>query len=588
MKGDTALGCVVGATMMRLGLLPARFPEKFVRALMSRAPLGIISDTSALALGSFGHALAARGANATHAAIPDQVFMELHKQREEHGGKPKGDSVGARARQRAQATASARVVRRLKKTHVLHTARPADPLVRFLGSNVGSSLDDECDGERDEGDGKNIGANAQRDRLILEAVRAHRNQLGKVRLWLLTNDAKLAAHGTLEGFDVALCEDTHRASKELVTSPFIDPWTLNLRHVRLQLFLEELAWIFGGVGVIEPGAREGWQVGVPSEGHDCTHLEGNSKALWARVGKLSGRKVEGHEEPVAPPRPPSPPPPPLGGSGAEGLSGGADEVTPHRRAPSAAALVKIIVGLQLGRPWTLQGKERRRHASYLRALGWIEGADDHEALTPRGAALAERWRALSSADVDAWADWLRDAAADVVKLGSQRAVRRAMDRSGVPSNAEAVAAVMGWSVEDVKTQLRLGNAFGALLVTSQAVWRTPWCDVRAASDALDQEARSRLAGEASLGGLQVGELLRSVQGKVPMGLPLFRQCLSTLITSRRLVAGGATEDRGDEMAALVPGDMELHVAEYLAVDLKRGDWILPGHACQVVSLGGGA
>lgn len=589
---DTAFGAVLETTLVRLGLLPTWMPEDLVVALRKPEPLGLVTDTNALSLGSFGHALMVRGTLPTHAGIPDQVYMELHKQREMQG-RSHGDvksrerpTVGERAQRRARATAAARVVRRLGRTHVLHVARPPDPLVRFLGSTVGSSGDDE---EREDREGtdareeRNVGATVQRDRLILEAVRAHRAQLGRTKVWLLTNDAKFAAHASLEGFAVALCDRWRKWSRTLVSSPFIDPWSLSLHHRHLREVLEEFAWVFGDVAWVDPATGRGHHLDVPDDPHEQMLLECDADRLWRRLGEHRG----------APDAPPTPPSKPSAGTSAlptpVAPSVETPATVPHRRAPSAATLVTMLVELHDAVPWSQSGKERRRHTSYLRALGWIEGEDDGEVLTDRGRALAQRWRALASDEsVDAWAQWLRDAAADHSKLEPQTDLSRALSHGDAPTTLEDLAASLGWSENDVKTQVRLGNACGSILQIQQSVWATPWRDGRAARTALLAEVKALLDREDAIGGVRVGQVLVSVQGRFRMGLPAFREALVSLISDGSIVPGGATEDTGDPVGVLVPRDNDGVVAEYRTIDLRRGDWILPGRACQVVTLGRGA
>jgi hypothetical protein len=583
---------VLETTLVRIGLLPTWMPDALVVALRDPEPLGLVTDTNALSLGSFGHALRVRGSLPTHAGIPDQVYMELHKQREMQGisrvpREPSSSrpTIGERARSRAQATAAARVVRRLGVTHVLHVARPPDPLVRFLGSSVGSPEDDEDPRETPEParrDERHVGATVQRDRLILEAVRAHRAQLGRTKVWLITNDAKFAAHASLEGFEVALCDRWRAWSRTLVTSPLIDPWGLSLHHVPLQTVLEEFAWVFGEVAWARMGTKRGARLSVPEGAHEQMLLECDAGRLWRRLGAFTAPD-EGLPPPSAPPSVGDAP------TVESPMSGGPTVAVPHRRAPSAGTTVSMMVDLHEGRPWSQSGKERRRHTSFLRALGWIEGEDDHETLTVRGRSLAHRWRELIAVEsVEAWAGWLQDAARDVARLDPQVEIGRALAGARALTSLEELATSVGWSQSDVDAQVRFGHAFGVLLQWQQGVLSTPWRGAQAARDALLAEVGTLLGGASAIGGVRVGELLVAVQNRLRMGLPAFRAALASLVSEDLLSPGGATEDTGDGVGALIPRDNEGGVAEYRRVDLRRGDWILPGRACQVVTFGRGA
>lgn len=270
----------------RLGLIAPRLAEPFRQALQSPKPLALIADTSALYTGVFEQAVRMRQGLPTHLAIPDQVYMELQRQREPWGAKrrdrklpstkadhldqtPPPDKQTASAGRLAPVDewlsqrrgappfmAIERVLSRLQNEsgQVLHQTRPADSLVRYFGGErgAGAEEDDLSEGAYEDGDDR-IAANFYRDRLILEAVRAEQIRLHQLPMWLVTSDEKLAVHAQLEGFLVGYGQRAQSPDPWLVGSPWVDAHTLSLRHISAGDFIAELIQQWGTVTLQEEG-----------------------------------------------------------------------------------------------------------------------------------------------------------------------------------------------------------------------------------------------------------------------------------------------------------------------------------------------
>jgi len=245
----------------RLGLLPVHFTQSFEEVLRNEAPLCIVADTNTLYHGTLTQALRLREGRATHVAIADVAMMEMQRQREkawtpsETGKRPQGAGDAAIAVESAKEpslsehwsrsavrskflAAGGRTLERLRKAgHVVHVARPQAAMVRYFGGSRDTA--DEDDGG---GDGDTVGSNLLRDRLILEAAFQQRVNLPGVQLVLLTDDALLAEQAKMEGLTVGFGWLAHSIEPRVLTSPYIDPRTLELRHVPVRDFIDELLW----------------------------------------------------------------------------------------------------------------------------------------------------------------------------------------------------------------------------------------------------------------------------------------------------------------------------------------------------------
>jgi hypothetical protein len=82
---DSQMRQIFVSIACRLGLMPVQFVERFEKALLSPEPICLVADTSSLFNGSFEQAVRLRTGKPTHLAVPDQVYMEIQRQRERSG-----------------------------------------------------------------------------------------------------------------------------------------------------------------------------------------------------------------------------------------------------------------------------------------------------------------------------------------------------------------------------------------------------------------------------------------------------------------------------------------------------------------------
>jgi hypothetical protein len=561
----------------RLGLLPVHFSAEFEERLRDAAPLCLVADTNTLYHGSLFQALSLRKAKATHVALADQVLMELQKQRETAYLKKKSTSAPAagstagtpsgappvskwerwvRASRRATCLAAGgRTLRRIREAgHIVHVARPPEAMVRYFG---GGRHAGEGDADGSDEDALLVGSNALRDRLILEAAIQQRISLPGVPVWLLTDDALLAAQAAIEGVSVgfAWLPAVSTSSPAVLTSPFFSVRSLQLHHVTVDDFLDELLWSTGNISLQREGEARALTAKLSTEKRD---------RVLSEMGESSHR-VTWTEERV------------------DGWSLGS---TVPQKSPSPKAMVAALVaGLAAPVP-TGTGDAERYVFSYLDALGWIDKSGN---LTPRGRALAQAWMGLDYADADAWAGWLDDAARDVRRLRTIAAAVAELEKAGSATDQE-VADRLGTSVRTVAAQLGLASAFGiSVRLGAKGRPAGEWTTASAEAAVLSAIRTSLASAAAGVTAVNIGKLFAFMQRTEVPAIPfhVFRRALLQLEKGGRVVFSGSVPEAGGGVVihVLRPSTTDERV-ELPQLTVGSGGSIAVGRSAKVVQLQG--
>ncbi len=561
---------VIGATS-RLGITPVRFRQSFLTALRSEDPMCLVADTSALYHGVVEAALRVRANNPTHVAVPDQVLMELQRQRENSWGSPSNppteeiapvkplDEWMADTRRYPRRVAAARSLRRIRAAgHILHLARPPQPMVRYFGG----SHDTPDVLERGEA-GTDVGPNYLRDRLILEAVYEQRAELAGVPTWLLTADANFAAHADVEGFKVGFGWRTSSLDPPIVGSPFIDPHTLNLCHVPLAAFLEELLWNWHRVTIQRNGeaSRIIWQLpgesGDNSRAHVLTELGEPGVEIRATVENCERLVLRGGAQEAASAHPPA-------------------------RLPPPHTFLKALLQLAEG-PSSAEVRDRAADP-FLRACGWSETSSGVEVASRRGIAVAKSWRSLSYSNTAATFHWFNDVRDDLLQIQSLGALASHLGQTQALGDAE-LAVKMGVSAKGtVQTQAVFANAFGLAVRVGGKTWLAKRATIGEAAVLVEKAIRERKASSESAA-VSVERVFTYLLDHQALNFVTFRAAVSELRVAGKIGVGGTSPAAGSsnsvKLRALMPTD---DGPEHNEVDLSRGASVVAGESVQVVWL----
>jgi len=540
----------------RLGLLPVQLAPSFERHLRDEKAMVLVADTNALLHGILAQALRARAGRPTHVAVADQAFMEVHRQREEASKSKRGQGPGAsalseaarwarRSDRAAYLSAARRTLERIRRNgYLTHVARPPEAMVRYLGGTRGA-VEGEERLQPDE-----VGSNALRDRLMLEAAAQHRVEMPGVPVWFVTGDARLAEQAKMEGLNVGFGWRSESLVPPLISSPCFDVYTLELRHVKATDFLEELMWTCEVVTIQRPSADHRLVGRLPTAARGLA---------LAAMGE-PGHDIVWKTEPATP------------------LETDLTSDLP-RRAPSPERLLSRLIELTVGNvdsPEPQDGEIERQADAYLKALHWIDNAGG---VTPRGNALAQCWLALGPEDAGGWVSWIRDASVDIAKLPRVARLLESLHERGDAKDDQLQKEVQE-SREAVARQLKLAHAFGLIVRIANENWA-----VRDASDeevaaAIFAVISSTIAREPNVRTASIAavfmNLLSTSTSKAPtaFSLPAFRAGILHLSNSGRIrLSGGSPATSRAKMRTLVR-DGE-HGVDHREVDLGRGDFLVP-------------
>jgi hypothetical protein len=546
----------------RLGLMPIHFLKRFEEALLSIKPICLVADTSSLFNGSLEQALHLRSGKPTHLAIPDQVYMEIQRQRESKPlSKEESNSTSDDANKEKpiilrellresyshnRQISTVRALRRIEKQSglIVHTVRPPEAMVRYFGSERGSAIDDENKSERLAWDSPNY----HRDRLILEAVRNQRVLLPNIPVWLVTGDANFAIQADVEGFQVGYSWLPSVPNVRMITSPYIEPRTLTPYHLPVEAFLEEWLWYWKNITLQLSGntKRESWT--LPDK-RERFRLELNDL----------GTECIKTEKPKSCPR----------RSAAQVLNS-----LPPSTIPLKAPLPdKLLDGLQ-----ALADKQNEQITitpdikSYLQALGWAQNST--MSLTAKGKDLITRWNQLNREKVIEWCEWIRDAGNDFLRLEPQKQFQKALPSFGSKGKDE-LAKDLGISKGNVDSQSILANAFGIGVRINSKSWKTPWKTQQEAAN-LILNTTFQLKDTTS-SGVQVGKVLATLlNSTTPLSLANFRLGLFQLVKSGKIEVNGTSPEKHIKIKVLIPND------GLQEIDLGAGDFLIPGKSCQFI------
>ncbi len=539
----------------RLGLMPVHLVEKFETALLSPEPICLVADTSSLFNGSFEQAVRLRAGKPTHLAVPDQVYMEIQRQRERASIYSKKtdhkmlDWLAELRFQRLQ-VASTRVLRRLKENAgmIIHFIRPPQPLVRYFGSERGSSSSEEIASRVEDG------LAYHRDRLILEAAINQKVMFPHIPVWLVTGDTKLAIQADLEDFKVGYSWSPEIPKVRLIGSPYIEPRTLTAYHLPVETFLEEWLWNWKKMTLQLSGAAEQQVWTLPSKERERARLELNDLSLVKseirQCKRCTVQQVLNPEE--------------------TGVS------LPQRAPPPH----HLIEGLQII-AGTLTKDDSSQISSdvraYLQALGWIERKNNVLEVTSRGQKWLTGWKQLTVETVIEWYEWCRHASQDILKLQPQRQIQDVLTSS---QGDDKLAKQLGFSLKMMRTQLLLANAFGLLVRLNGKSWRTEWKPLPETA-ALILNTALRL--QASSRGVRVDKIFTTLLNTTPLSLPNFRAGVFKLIKQGQIEVGGTVPDREGgsniKIKILLPSEDGV---QHPVIDLGAGGNLIPGKSCQVI------
>ncbi len=442
--------------------------------------------------------------------------------------------------------AEASLQRMRRSGHILHYARPPEAMVRYFGSTLGQR-------DTDDPDAPPAGANFQRDRLILEAVRAERARVPRLEVWLLTGDANFAAQAAFEEFRVGLAWMPKSNDALTFSSPRIEPYGLTACHVPVEVFLGDLVGSVERAWLRPHGKANATRVAAPPARRDRVLLSMEPKPVF------EGSEVDLERVPW-PFTPAS-----------------NDQELRHApvRAPGTATLLNGLLDLQEGKA------PAPKSLTYLASLGWCAESDGagSPALTERGRQLAAALDRVTATDVDGMCSWLREAAEDVARLKPvAELLRKLKDRRGV--TAAALSQDLGVARASVEATARFVSAFGLLLRVGGVM-----DGVRPVSR---QEAEElvRAALVESEEDSRIEEVFGRVRASGPLGFPAFRQAVSDLVASGAVQPGGSAPDTAHQAPQLLVNAVTKDADQvgYKKVDLGAGDFLVPQHSTQTLRI----
>jgi len=545
----------------RLGLSPIHFVPAFANILSEAGPLCVVADTNALFHGLLSHVIRVRQGHFTHVAIPDQVMMELQRQREQSWIKTgtsgdRGDHFetwSLETNKQPKRVAAARVLRRLRDQGViLHLARPPDALVRYFGGSAGGP-----DAEDGGALSDFTGPNYFRDRLILEAAYNLRAELPQVPVWLLTADANLAAHAHTEGFNVAFGWRAHVPSG-LVTSPHIDPRLLRFFHVPIDEFLLELIWSWRSLWIQPVGEPHRFVSSLPSDRRSEVLSELNDTNLPLTWKQESCDRKWSSQTPTLT------------------LSPGAS--TPAK-APTPQALIQGLMALGRG-PVKAAAFAKFPDAvgPYLKALGWASTKGNAESLSIRGQDLLNRWTAIG-ADPTQWYEFISQASGDIRSL---QPVERLLGvlKDSVSQNDESLAKHLHLSARTAQTLATLANAFGLCARVQGKTWGTVRKSIPMAEDLIRQTVLA-MQEDSEVPAVPIERVFTKCLDTNAVDLPTFRIGIIAQVDSgQMLVSGTSPSENPVKIRVLRP--INNGEPEHVETNLGAGDWLVPGRVAQVV------
>lgn len=621
------LSQVLTGVAARLSLLPSRLTRTLREALLKPDPVALIADTSALYSGVFEQVVHMRHGLPTHLAIPDQVYMEIQRQRErsaksgrrQPAATPPGSAPSSsleewmRGRNGAPPIAALELVlHRLQHDsgHVLHQIRPADSLVRYFGGERGGGTEEDAHNESGYlDDDDRIAENFYRDRLILEAVRAEQSRLHHLPVWIVTSDENLAVHARQEGFRVGYGERVKPPNPWMIGSPWVDPHTLGLRHVPAQTMLNELVQQWGVITLQEEdrGLLRVWKRTEAKEQAlgktEPFSMQEREKGRWresrpdldstASVSQLVA-SAQVSQRPIATST--------QAPSSVEAVERPVPALLTLReddpwkvtdwpiQIASLEHTINALLALRSSSPSVVTEALRPKGVpSYLLGLGWAEShlrsGTRELRLTRRGVEQATLWQAVSPTDTKGVLDWwqlLKDIAAQFrpeTPLGQLLGLLPPADGRG--EQPAVLATKLGWGKAAIQGQIALGHNLGVLVRWDGLVYRTLPVTQAEAASIIQSQIR---------GATRVDSLFIKVLRDKPLGLPSFRVGLLALYEAGLLSpSGGLPDPAYDEhkpvtLSVIVPTQQLPRKVERQEIDLANGDFLLPGVSCQVVTL----
>ena len=568
---ELASRCIVIEAAARLGLVPVHFSAEFENRLRDPHPVCLVSDTNTLYHGSLFQALALRSKKATHVALADQVLMELQKQRETAYVGTRKRSVATasddspltsverwtRAARRASfIAAGGRTLRRIRAAgHIVHVARPPDAMVRYFGGGRQGG-ENEAGGTDDDADV--VGSNALRDRLILESAIQQRVAVPDVPVWLLTDDALLAAQAALEGVNVGFAWLPPNPPR-FITSPFFSARSLQLHHVSVAEFVDELLWSTGNILLQRAGEAQAFAARLSSE---------------KRARVLSEMGEVGHG---------------IAWSWETAATWSLAASVPQK-APSAKAIVAVLLTGLDGAISAGSTEAERYSFQYLEALGW---SDSSGSLSARGRSLAKAWLELSYADADAWAEWIDDAGRDLRKLAPFAAAFAELRKNGVLTDAELAERLGGGSGRSIAAQMSLASALGGVVRLATKNRLSGEWPAASAEQTVIEAIRTLIASaSAGVSAVNVGRVFSYLQRPESPAMPfhVFRRALVHLERDDRVVLSGSVPntEAGVSIHILMPSSSGEENVTLPQVSIGSGAHIVVGRSARVVELRGGS
>lgn len=564
---------LIGSTS-RLGITPVHFRAHFLSCLRSDEPICLVADTSALFHGTLEAALRVRGSRPVHVAVPDQVMMELQRQREHSWSSNPTAAAETRSVKDVPAietwlsdtqryprrVAASRALRRIRKAgYILHLARPPEAMVRFFGGDSGSS-----GGEEQTGAPRDVGPNYLRDRLILESVHQQRSELSGVATWLVTADANLAAHADVEGFHVGFGWRSTMLQPPLVSSPTVDPHTLGIYHVPFSEFAEELTWSWGNLWIqpTDSTTRMIWQLPSDSGGDNARqHVLTELGEPGSLIPQTTERASKWTRTTLA-----------------------AAPAQAPIRAPTPQNLLNTLVDLSAFNPPT--GIPIPSDVvAYLKAAGWAQDGPSGSLIVSRGSAVVTDWCALNYQDQSRSRAWFDAAGADIATIDTVAQFLAAL--SEVKSSTEdTLAKTLNWHPRVIQSQAVLANAFGLAVRVGGKTWRAakqPTEQVVARLESLVQT----LQGETRSGSVEVERAFTGLLDTGAVSFMAFREAIAHLLSRGQIGIGGTSPKKRSrtstpvKLRILLPSDGR---ALHQEIDLSSGEHIVAGESVQVLWL----
>lgn len=560
---DDATSRALWAVGSSVGLVPVFFHKRYRELLVSPTPICLVADTNALFNGTALQAVKLRGRYSTQFVVPDQVFMEVQRQRE---ARPPTGADGAQPELRLQdAVRRARTSRALRRIANLplpvHHVRPPEAMVRYFG------------GTGVEGDGvQGVGPNYHRDRLIIEALRQQRAALPNMPVYLLTSDARMAVQAELEGFEVIFSEMPQARGVPLVlTSPWIEPYRFVDDHIEVTDFVEELVWNLRKVALQAHGKATGTVWSLPGDELDVARLELGVAAPREPETRSMGRKTW-----------PGTPPAALD----EAAHEDAQHIVAPAKAPGAGSLLETVVRVaEAERAGVPLEQVFEPVLPYIKALGWADEREGRLFCTPEGYALGREWAPAANGDPQAWLVWMRQGADKIMKVSSVVAARRWLSDKG-RENDESLGKGIGISKSNAGALARLMSSFGLCVRTRGFIFPTRTAEGEQAATWIHEAIRTRQASAQDPGAaVRVEAVFLDVLKAHGVSLIDFRDGLLRLHGQGLIKLSGSApaSTGGDPLAvdAVVPRD---GLPAFTQVHLGAGDFLVPGESSQVVRL----